>query len=213
MVASVSDESSPPSSRVSGQTSKLVFGHKGANLLPFYRRARQMRLPTSYTPALAHRSKTVPPRPRSLLPSTSARPPPSDETAADHPTRPSIEQPKPRAGISSLLSLPSQHNLHGASPTGVGRPTFSARSTDDHNGAYRRGLLLPPPSPTRSTVSQPAAVASTGTAATAAAFVLGGGGDSEAARVSLWAELKDVRKRGTRTPGTTREQQQQPSSP
>jgi hypothetical protein len=170
-----------------------------------------MRLPTSYTPALTHRSKTVPPRPRSLLPSTSARPPPSDETAADHPTRLSIEQPKPRAGISSLLSLPPpNHNLHGASPTGVGRPTFSARSTDDHNGAYRRGLLLPPPSPTRSAVSQPAAAAaSTGTAA-ATAFALGGGGDSEAARVSLWAELKDVRKRGARTPGTTRDQ---PSSP
>ena len=178
------------------------------------RRARQMRLPTSYTPALAHRSKTVPPRPRSLLPSTSARPPPSDETAAEHLTRPAIEQPKPRAGISSLLSLHSpNHNLHGASPTGVGRPTFSARSTDDHNGAYRRGLLLPPPSPTRSAVSQPAAASTgTGTAATAA-FALGGGGDSEAARVSLWAELKDVRKRGARTPGTTREQQQQSSSP
>ena len=179
------------------------------------RRARQMRLPTSYTPALAHRSKTVPPRPRSLLPSTSARPPPSDETAAEHPTRPTIEQPKPRAGISSLLSLHSpNHNLHGASPTGVGRPTFSARSTDDHNGAYRRGLLMPPPSPTRSAVSQPAAAASTGTGTAAtAAFALGGGGDSEAARVSLWAELKDVRKRGARTPGTTREQQHQPSSP
>ena len=182
-------------------------------LSPLSRRARQMRLPTSYTPALTHRSKTVPPRPRSLLPSTTTRPPLSDETAAEHPTRPTIEQPKPRAGISSLLSLHSpNHNLHGASPTGVGRPTFSARSTDDHNGAYRRGLLMPPPSPTRSAVSQPAAAASTGTAATAA-FALGGGGDSEAARVSLWAELKDVRKRGARTPGTAREQQHQPSSP
>ena len=109
---------------------------------------------------LPHDPATASSTPRSLLPSTSARPSPSDETAADHPTRPSIEQPKPRAGISSLLSLPSpNHNLHGASPTGVGRPTFSARSTDDHNGAHRHGLLLPPPSPMRSALSQPAAAA------------------------------------------------------
>ena len=47
------------------------------------------------------------------------------------------------------------------------------------------------------TVSQPAAAVSTGTAGTAA-FALGGGRDSEAARVSPWAELKDVRKRGAR---------------
>ena len=61
------------------------------------------------------------------------------------------------------------------------------------------------------TVSQPAAAASTDIAATAA-FALGGGRDSEAARASLWAELKDVRKRDARTPGTAREQQQRPSS-
>lgn len=156
-----------------------------------------MRLPTSYKPALTHRSNAVPPRPRSLLPSMTTRPPPSsDETAAaatDHPTKlipRSIEQPKPRAAISSLL--------HGASPAGVGRPTFSTRSTDDQF-AHRRE-----PSPTRSVVSQPPAASTT---AAAAAAVLGGG-DSEA-RVSLWTELKDIRRR-TRTPGAVA---REPSSP
>ena len=155
-----------------------------------------MRLPTSYKPALTHRSKTVPPRPRSLLPSMTTGPPPSDEAAAaaeDQPTRlmpPSIEQPKPRAGISSLLSLPS-HPLHGARPTAIGRPTFSTRSTDDHSGARRREPL---PSPTaRSAVSQPPAATL-------------GGGDSETARASLWAEMKDIRRRGARTPGVAKEQ-------
>lgn len=187
------------------EKTRLVFDHRALinALPPLSRRARQMRLPTSYKPALTHRSKTAPPRPRSLLPSTPARPPPSaDETAADYPTGPSsiIEQPKPRAGISSLLSLPPRPTTAHVG----GRPTFSARSTDDHNAAYRRERLPPPPSsPTaRSAVSQPAATA------TAA---LSGGADSEAARVSLWAELKDVRRRGTRTPGTAREQH--PSSP
>lgn len=145
-----------------------------------------MRLPTSYKPALTHRSNTVPPRPRSLLPSMTTRPPPSSgETAAaaaDHPANsmpPSIEQPKPRAIISSLL--------HGASPAGVGRQTFSARSTDDQF-AHRRE-----PSPTRSAVSQPPAASTTATTAL-------GGGDSEA-RVSLWTELKDIQRRA-RTPVT-----------
>lgn len=88
------------------------------------------------------------------------------QTAADHPTRSSTEEPIPRAAISSLL-----HNFHGASPTGVGRPTFFARSTDDYNSAYRRGLLLPAPSPTaRSAVFQPAGMASHSTAATACAL-------------------------------------------
>jgi hypothetical protein len=156
-----------------------------------FRRARQMRLPTSYNPPLAHRANPVPPRPRNLLPS-------------------SIEQPKPRAAISSLLSLPSHqpHGANGASPTAIGRPTFSsARSTDDdhhhrqrtprennhnhhhYNDANRREEPSPPPSPTaRSVVSQPPTTLG------------GGGGDSEAARVSLWAELKDIRRR-SRTPG------------
>jgi len=92
---------------------------------------------------LTRRSKTMQLRPRSLLSSTSARLRPSDETETDHSTSPSIDQSKPRAAISSLL-----HNLHGANSTGVGRLMFSARSTDDHNGAYRRGLLLAPPSAT-----------------------------------------------------------------
>ena len=168
---------------------------------PLSRRARQMRLPTSYKPALTHRSKTVPPRHRSLLPSMTTGPPPSDETAAaeDQPRRsmlPSIEQPKPRAGISSLLSLPS-HPLHGASPMAIGRPTFSTRSTDDHSGARRREPL---PSPTsRSAVSQPPAATL-------------GGGDSETARVSLWAEVKVIRRRGVRTPGVAKELPP-PSSP
>lgn len=151
-----------------------------------------MRLPTSYNPPLAHRANPVPPRPRTvLLPS-------------------SIEQPKPRAAISSLLSLPSHqpHGANGASPTPIGRPTFSsARSTDDHHqrtpreynhnhhydGANRREEPSPPPSPTaRSVVSQPPTTLGGGGG--------GGGGDSEAARVSLWAELKDIRRR-SRTPG------------
>ena len=146
-----------------------------------------MRLPTSYNPPLARRANPVLPRPRNLVP-------------------PSIEQPKPRAAISSLLSLPSHqaHGANGASPTAIGRPTFSsARSADDahhqrtsreynhdhHNGANRREPS-PPPSPTaRSVVSQPPTTLGGG-----------GGGDSEAARVSLWTELKDIRRR-SRTPG------------
>jgi hypothetical protein len=147
-----------------------------------------MRLPTSYNPPLAHRANPVLPRPRNLLP-------------------PSIEQPKPRAAISSLLSLPSQqpHGVNGASPTAIGRPTFSsARSTGDahhertlreynhnhHNDANLREPS-PPPSPTaRSVVSQPPTTLGGG----------GGAGDSEAARVSLWTELKDILRR-SRTPG------------
>jgi hypothetical protein len=152
-----------------------------------------MRLPTSYNPPLAHRANPVLPRPRTvLLPS-------------------SIEQPKPRAAISSLLSLPSHqpHGANGASPTPIGRPTFSSARThdDDHHqrtsreynhnhhydGANRREPS-PPPSPTaRSVVSQPPMTPGGGG---------GGGGDSEAARVSLWAELKDIRRR-SRTPGAS----------
>ena len=146
-----------------------------------------MRLPASYNPPLAHRMNPVLPRPRNLLP-------------------PSIEQPKPRAAISSLLSLPSHqpHAANIASPTAIGRPALSsARSADDDhhhqrapreynpnllNGANRREPS-PPPSPTaRSVMSQPPMT------------TLAGGGDSEAARVSLWAELKDIRRR-SRTPG------------
>ena len=124
---------------------RLVFDHLSANfyLSALSRRARQMPLLTSYVPALTHRSKSVPPRPRSLFPSTSARLRSSDETATDHAKRPSIKEPKPRAVIPSFL-----HNLHGANLTGIGRPTFCTRSTDGHNGAYRRGLRLPPPRPT-----------------------------------------------------------------
>jgi len=163
-------------------------------------RARQMRLPTSYNPPLAYRANPVSPRPRNLLPS-------------------SIEQPKPRAVISSLLSLPSHqpHGVNGASPTAIGRPTFStARSTadDDHhqrtpreynhnpnNGTNRREPSPPPPSPTaRSAVSQPPTTLGGG-----------GGGDSEAARVSLWAELKDIRRR-SRTPGAGAGMAREPSS-
>lgn len=146
-----------------------------------------MRLPTSYNPPLTHRANPVLPRPRNLLPS-------------------SIEQPKPRAAIPSLLSLPSHqhHGANGASPTTIGRPTFSsARSTDEdhhhrtphkhYNGANRREPS-PPPSPTaRSVVSQPPMILGGGGG--------GGGGDSEAARVSLWTELKDIRRR-SRTPGS-----------
>jgi len=153
-----------------------------------------MRLPTSYNPPLAHRANPVLPRPRKLLPL-------------------SIEQSKPRAAIPSLLSLPS-HQLHGGAngatpPKAIGRPTFSsARGTadDNHhryqripreynhdhsNGVDRREPSPPPPSPTaRSAVSQPPPTTLGG----------GGGGDSEAARVSLWTELKDIRRR-SRTPG------------
>src|SRR6266576_1323348 len=114
-----------------------------------FRRARQMRLPTSYNPPLAHRANPVLPRPRNVL------------------LPPSIEQPKPRAANSSPLSLPSHqpHGANGASPTAIGRPTLlSARSTDDdnhprtphkhYNGANRREPS-PPPSPTvHSVVSQ-----------------------------------------------------------
>jgi hypothetical protein len=161
-----------------------------------------MRLPTSYNPPLAHRANPVLPRTRNLLPS-------------------SIEQPKPRAAISSPLSLlshqPNGANGAGASPTTIGRPTFSsARGTDDdhhrqrtpreyshYNGANRREPS-PPPSPTaRSVVSQPATTTLGGEA--------GGGGDSEAARVSLWAELKDIRRR-SRTPGAGAGIAKEPSS-
>jgi len=147
------------------------------------RRARQMRLPTAYKPALlAHRSSNPkPPRPRDLLASTPVRP------------------PSPRAAISSLL-LPSHqhhrdhHRTHSdnngdgdATRSAAGRLVFpSARSTDappreSYNGARREV------SPARSAVSQPPP------ASTVVA------GDSDA-RASLWAELKDIRRRA-RTPG------------
>ena len=152
-------------------------------LLVYLSRARQMRLQTFYKPVLAHRPNPPPPRPRTLLPSSPARPPSPDEAGApaDHgrptkpPTTPSILQPKPRTAVG------------GASP--AGRPTiFSSarreRGVDaprEYYGAHRE------PSPTRTAVSQPPALS------------CGPGVDSEA-RVSLWAELKDIRKR-TWTPG------------
>ena len=187
MVASLSNEGCSPRCRVSGRTSQ--FGHQNGNTdcvlhLVSLSRARQMRLPTSYKPVLAHRPNPPAPRPRTLLPSSpAARPPSPDEAGAQadhgHPTRPpttqSILQPKPPTAVG------------GASP--AGRPTiFSSarreRSVDaprEYYGAQRE------PSPTRTAVSQPPAVS------------CGPGVDSEA-RVSLWAELKDIRKR-TRTPG------------
>src|SRR6266404_4447469 len=109
-----------------------------------------MRLPTSYKPALTPRSNPVLSRPHNLLPPSS------------------IEQPKPRAAISSL------HGVNGTSPMGIGRPTLSsARSTDDQGvpRAHRREPS-PPPSPTRSAASQPPAPSVGG----------GGAGDSEVAR-------------------------------
>jgi hypothetical protein len=149
-------------------------------------RARQMRLPTSYKPVLAHRPNPLPPRPRNLLPSSPARPASPDEEARaqpDHgrptrpPTTPSILQPRPRTAA-----------VGGASPAGK-LTIFSSvrreRSVDaprEYYAAHRE------PSPTRTAVSQPPLVS------------CGSGVDSEA-RVSLWAELKDIRKR-TRTPGS-----------
>jgi hypothetical protein len=158
----------------------------GAPPLPLHRRARQMRLPTL---ALTHRTNPPPSRPGGLLRATPVHPSsPPDEAAADisdqgqraRPTRaspPSLAQPKPRAAILSLLS-PSSHNrrnLHDASSM---RPKFSTRSTD----AGRDGLGPREPSPARSVVSQPPS--------TVAAVE---------ARASLWAELKDIRRR-SRTP-------------
>ena len=153
--------------------------------LVYHSRARQMRLPTSYKPVLAHRPNLPPPRPRTLLPSSPARPPSPDGAGApaDHgrptkpPTTPSILQPKPRTAVG------------GTSP--AGRPTiFSSvrreRSVDaprEYYGAHREQ------SPTRTAVSQPPAVSCRP------------GVDSEA-RVSLWAELKDIRKQAW-TPGGT----------
>ncbi len=188
VAASLPNEGCPPRCRVSGRTSQFDRQNRntdGVLHVVYLSRARQMRLPTSYKPAPAHRPNPLPPRPRSLLPSSPARPPSPDEAGAqaDHgrPTRPpmtpSILQPKPRTAVG------------GASP--AGKPTiFSSvrreRSVDaprEYYGAHRE------PSPARTAVSQPPVVS------------CGPGVDSEA-RVSLWAELKDIRKR-TRTPGGT----------
>jgi hypothetical protein len=157
-----------------------------------------MRLP-SYKPVLVHRPNPLPPRPRNLLPSTPARPPSPDDQS--RPTRlmsPSILQPKPRTAVSAFLSPSDQHHqrhhpnddLGGASPGR--RPIFSSarreRSVDgprEYQGAHRE------PSPARSAVSQPP---------TSTAVVASGGPEDSDARVSLWAELKDIRRR-TRTPG------------
>jgi hypothetical protein len=184
------DKGSPPCCRVS---ERHVPGAESADWLPLplHRRARQMRLPTSYQPALTHRMNPLPSRPGGLLRATPVRPSsPPDDTAAvtdisdqgqrTCPTRASpssLAQPKPRAAILSLLS-PSSHNrrdLHDASSM---RPKLSARSTD----AGRDGPKPREPSPARSVVSQPPS--------TVAAVE---------ARASLWADLKDIRRR-SRTP-------------
>jgi hypothetical protein len=185
VAASISDEGCSPCCRVSGRNNQ--FYHKNTDGVPLhhphFRRARQMRLPTSYKPVLVHRPNSLPPRPRNLLPPTPARRPPSpdaEEAAAqaDHalrPTRPiqtpptNLLQPKPRTAASSFVSPSHQHHHH----------------PDDNHGAHRES------SPARTAVSQP------GPSSTA--FTVGAPGDSEA-RVSLWAELKDIRRRA-RTPG------------
>lgn len=188
VVASLPNKGRPPRRRVSRRTSQ--FDRQNGNTdgvlhLVYLSRARQMRLPTAYKPVLAHRPNPPPPRHRHLLPSSPARPSSPDEAGAqaDHsrptrpPTTPSILQPKPRTAVG------------GASPGG--RPTIfpSVRRERSVDGAREYCGARREPSPARSAVSQPPAVS------------CGPGVDSEA-RVSLWAELKDIRKR-TRTPGGT----------
>ena len=110
------------------------------------------------------------------------------------------EQPFPPSYLTSTVR-PPRASADRLSPYGAQTATIA-------------GLLLAPPSPTaRSAVSQPAATAMASTGTTTAAIALDGGGDSEATRVSLWAELNDVRRCGARTPGIAREQQHQPSLP
>ena len=210
MVADISDKGRPPCCRVS-EKKKFSWYASKVLIVPssssYCRRARQMRLPTSYKPAVGHRTNPAPPRSRSLLPSTPIPRPSSPDEAAvtatdvsdqeQRPTRaappPVVAQPKPREAVSSLLLPSSSHyrphsRRHPDASPSPARPKFSVRTSTDVTAAAReeRGGRQPrerEPSPTRSVVSQPPS--------TVAAVE---------ARVSLWAELKDIRRR-SRTPG------------
>ncbi|KAI9446235.1 hypothetical protein H4582DRAFT_2069571 [Lactarius indigo] len=132
-------------------------------------RARQMRLPTSYKPALTHRSNPMPPRHRNQLPPTPVRPPSPDCMHAScrrrlrrMPTmnaRHEQEPERPRSQPHFLPSFPLPPCLYTTAP--------QRRCTDTVPADLRQ------PSPTRSAASQPpSTVAAT------------------EARASLWAELK-----------------------
>ena len=170
MAPNVPDKGSPSCRGVSDQ--KVFCSASADPPLPSSSRARQMRLPTSYKPALTHRSNPMPPRPRNLLMSTPVHPPSPDAVA--------------RAAISPLHppSSPSRRRHRPTADPSPGRPKLpffpsAPRSSTDAAAGPRE------PSPTRSAASQPPP-------STAAATE---------ARVSLWAELKDIRRR-SRTPAT-----------
>src|SRR5882762_7064274 len=92
MAPSVSDKGIPSCRRVSDQ--KLIIPHASKKILTDRpsSRARQMRLPTSFTPVLTHRpNHPMPRRPRSLLTPVPARPPSPDagdmtDAAEERPT-------------------------------------------------------------------------------------------------------------------------------
>ncbi|KAH9079630.1 hypothetical protein EDB83DRAFT_2343719 [Lactarius deliciosus] len=164
-------------------------------------RARQMRLPTSYKPALAHRSNPMPPRPRNPLPPTPVRPPsPDAAAAAASADETDAVQERPTRARARAAPITSHHHHHlPSSPSRRTplRPAVAA-AVGDASSARRPKLpfYIPPaprstdttpaglrePSPTRSAASQPpSTVAAT------------------EARASLWAELKVLRRR-SRTP-------------
>ena len=188
MAPNVPDKGSPSCRGVSDQ--KYFCSASADPPLPSSSRARQMRLPTSYKPALTHRSNPMPPRPRSLLMSTPVHPP-SPDAAAAKATDTTIQArsraaPIARAAISPLHppSSPSRRRHRPTADPSPGRPKLpffpsGPRSSTDAAAGPRE------PSPTRSAASQPPP-------STAAATE---------ARVSLWAELKDIRRR-SRTPAT-----------
>ena len=136
-------------------------------------RARQMRLPTSYKPALTHRPNPIPARPRNLLTSPPLRPPSPDDDAHAH-------------AATTAPSSPSRRRHHRLTTTDTNTPpTTRPKHPITFPPAPRSNASAAPtardrdPSPTRSAASQPAS--------------------STAARASLWAELKDIRRR-SRTP-------------
>ncbi|KAI0306384.1 hypothetical protein B0F90DRAFT_1814293 [Multifurca ochricompacta] len=163
---------------------KAVFSRVLEKWLQVYRtkvalravaRARQMRLPTSYKPILAHRPTPMPPRSRNIfLPSTPVRPPSPDVATAKEMDRatPSISQSKPRASLLTSRRPHDRHHLPDVTPV---RPKFSTRSMDAREDGHRE------PSPARSVMSQPQSAVAI------------------EAHTNLWAELKDIRRR-SRTP-------------
>ncbi|KAH9001065.1 hypothetical protein EDB92DRAFT_1811986 [Lactarius akahatsu] len=162
-------------------------------------RARQMRLPTSYKPALTHRSNPMPPRPRNPLPATPVRPPSPDAVAAASADETDAIQERPTQARARAAPITSHHLPSSPSRRTPLRPAVAAAAAAADASSARRPKLsyyIPPaprstdttpaglrePSPTRSAASQPPSTVA-----------------ASEARASLWAELKVLRRR-SRTP-------------